>query len=212
MLAASVDEFGGEGNGGLVFGEERETFEKLNDDAGSELARESDFDFDFDEADLGAGEAAGWSRAWLGHPGEDARLAADWQGVDLGTFMEHGKCITHQLMATGSGKRANDPRKPQINILSVQSSKGLEFQSVILIGLGQLDALETKTADQMKLLYVGMTRAKERLMITAAGRNDFTERLESMAGKVCAVAMPTPCSPLTRLSLLSLLSLLSPEH
>jgi superfamily I DNA/RNA helicase len=36
--------------------------------------------------------------------------------------------------------------------------------------------------------YVGMTRAKERLMITAAGRNDFTDRLEAMAGKVCAVA------------------------
>jgi ATP-dependent exoDNAse (exonuclease V) beta subunit len=40
----------------------------------------------------------------------------------------------------------------------------------------------------MKLLYVGMTRAKEHLMITAAGRNDFTERLEAMAGKVCTVA------------------------
>jgi ATP-dependent exoDNAse (exonuclease V) beta subunit len=40
----------------------------------------------------------------------------------------------------------------------------------------------------MKLLYVGMTRANKRLLITAAGKNDFTERLESMAGKICAVA------------------------
>jgi hypothetical protein len=111
MLAASGDEFGGEGNGRLVFEEEREAFAKLNDDAGSELARESDFDFD--EADLGAGEAAGWSRAWLGHPGEDARLAADWQGVDLGTFMDHGKCINHQLMATRSGKRQAIPGNPR---------------------------------------------------------------------------------------------------
>lgn len=110
---------------------------------------------------------------------------------------DHGKRIAHQLqalgiphllMATRSGKRAYDPRKPQVNILSVQSSKGLEFRSVILVGLGHLDASDTKTADQMKLLYVGMTRAKERLMITAAGRNDFTERLESMTGKICAVA------------------------
>jgi hypothetical protein len=30
----------------------------------------------------------------------------------------------------------------------------------ILVGLGHLDASDTKTADQMKLLYVGMTRAK----------------------------------------------------
>jgi hypothetical protein len=37
-------------------------------------------------------------------------------------------------MATRSGKRAYDPRKRQINILSVQSSMGLEFRSVIFIG------------------------------------------------------------------------------
>jgi ATP-dependent exoDNAse (exonuclease V) beta subunit len=40
----------------------------------------------------------------------------------------------------------------------------------------------------MKLLYVGMTRAKERLLITASGKNEFTERLESMTSPVCAVA------------------------
>ena len=38
----------------------------------------------------------------------------------------HG--IPHLLMAQRSGKRAYDPRKPQGNILTVQSSKGLEFQ------------------------------------------------------------------------------------
>jgi hypothetical protein len=30
------------------------------------------------DADVGAGEAAGWSRAWFEHPGKDARLAVDW--------------------------------------------------------------------------------------------------------------------------------------
>ena len=70
----------------------------------------------------------------------------------------------------------------------MQSSKGLEFRSVIFIGLGQIEAAETQTAQNMKLLYVGMTRAKERLLIMASGRNEFTERLESMTGMVCAVA------------------------
>lgn len=110
---------------------------------------------------------------------------------------DHGKRIAHQLqslgiphlfMATRSGKRAYDPRKPQVNILSVQSSKGLEFRTVIFIGLGQIDDSETQTAQNMKLLYVGMTRAKQRLLITASGRNEFTERLESMTSRVCAVA------------------------
>jgi superfamily I DNA/RNA helicase len=100
----------------------------------------------------------------------------------------HALGIPHLLMATQHGKRAYDPRNPRINILTVQSSKGLEFRSVILVGLGQIDASEAKTAHHMKLLYVGMTRAKEHLMITAAGRNNFTERLESITGRICAVA------------------------
>jgi superfamily I DNA/RNA helicase len=96
--------------------------------------------------------------------------------------------IPHLLMAERSGKRAYDPRKPRVNILSVQSSKGLEFRSVIFVGLGQIDDSEEEAARNMKLLYVGMTRAKERLLITASGTNEFTERLGGMVGSVLAAA------------------------
>ena len=91
-------------------------------------------------------------------------------------------------MATRTGKRVYDPRKPQVNILSVQSSKGLEFRSVIFIGLGQIETSEIQAAQNMKLLYVGMTRAKERLLITASARNEFTEKLATMKGKLCVMA------------------------
>jgi len=110
---------------------------------------------------------------------------------------DHGKRIAHQLqalgiphllMATGNGKRAYDPRKPRVNIMSVQSSKGLEFQSVIFIGVGQIEPSETQATQNMKLLYVGMTRAKERLLITASAQNEFTEKLASMTGAARAVA------------------------
>jgi superfamily I DNA/RNA helicase len=70
----------------------------------------------------------------------------------------------------------------------VQSSKGLEFRSVIFIGLGQIETSETQAAQNMRLLYVGMTRAKERLLITAAAKNEFTEKFAVMTGEVCAVA------------------------
>ena len=93
---------------------------------------------------------------------------------------DHGKSIAHQLqalgiphllMATRSGKRAYDPRKPQVKILSVQSSKGLEFRSVIFIGVRQIEISETQATQNMKHLYVGMTRAKERLMTTPLVRD-----------------------------------------
>jgi hypothetical protein len=71
-------------------------------------------------------------------------------------------------------------RPPQPQALG----KDLEFRSVIFIGLGQIESSETQAAQNMKLLYVGMTRAKERLLITASGRNEFTERLGAMVGHI----------------------------
>ena len=70
----------------------------------------------------------------------------------------------------------------------MQSSKGLEFRAVIFIGLGQIETPETQAAQIMKLPYAGMTRAKERLLLTASGRNEFTERLAGMKESACAVA------------------------
>jgi hypothetical protein len=74
VFAEGSDEFGGERDGGVVFEQQREAFAELDDEAGPELVRE----VDFDEADVGAGGATGWSMAGVGHPGDDARSTADW--------------------------------------------------------------------------------------------------------------------------------------
>jgi hypothetical protein len=78
------------------------------------------------------------------------------------------------------------------NILSVQISKNPARSSPVLrlvsSSLVSFPNLGNPAAQNMKLLYVGMTQAKERLMITASGKNDFTERLGSMTRPVCAVA------------------------
>jgi hypothetical protein len=73
VFAEGGDEVGGERNGSVVFEQEREAFAELDDEAGPEL----EWQFHFDEADIGAGDATGWSGVWFGHPGEDARSAAD---------------------------------------------------------------------------------------------------------------------------------------
>ena len=64
----------------------------------------------------------------------------------------------------------------------------LQVLSLFLISLGQIETSENQAAQNMKLLYVGMTRAKERLLNTASGKNEITERLEVMKESVCAVA------------------------
>ncbi len=53
---------------------------------------------------------------------------------------------------------------------------------MIFIGLGQIDASENEAPQNMKLLSVGRSIAKERLLITAPGRDEFTEGLEVIKG------------------------------
>jgi hypothetical protein len=73
VVAEGGDELGGERDGGIILKKKAEAFAELDDKAGAELARE----LDFNEAGIGAGQAAGWFGVWFGHPGEDARSAAD---------------------------------------------------------------------------------------------------------------------------------------
>ena len=65
-----------------------------------------------------------------------------------------------------------DKRADRISLLTLHSSKGLEFKCVFIAGLEQgiLPFYRAKTKDEIeeekRLLYVGMTRAKQRLFLT----------------------------------------------
>jgi len=78
-------------------------------------------------------------------------------------------------------KSRYDPTIDQVTILTVYSSKGLEFPRVILVGVGQLDDDEEKLAQDARLLYVGMTRAQEYLLITTSADNEYSRRFCSVA-------------------------------
>lgn len=64
----------------------------------------------------------------------------------------------------------------------------LNLESLVFIGLGQIEPSKTQATRSIRIPYVGMTRAKERLLIRAPWKNEFTEKLESMTGVVYAVA------------------------
>jgi len=76
-----------------------------------------------------------------------------------------------------------DPDRERVNLLTLHSTKGLEFSRVYVVGVedaqmpGGSATKETTTAEleeARRLLYVGMTRAKERLVLT---------RVEARGGK-----------------------------
>ncbi len=102
----------------------------------------------------------------------------------------HGKIISERLksanipclwMASPAHKSAYNPARDEVAILTAHSSKGLEFSSVIIVGVGQAKEDEQSVSDRARLLYVAMTRAKTRLLLTASTRNAVTERLQQLA-------------------------------
>jgi hypothetical protein len=65
-----------------------------------------------------------------------------------------------------------------VTLLTRQSSKGLEFDTVILAGLGELKGSGDDLDYEARLLYVGMTRARHKLLLTGSGTNWFLDKFK----------------------------------
>jgi superfamily I DNA/RNA helicase len=70
-----------------------------------------------------------------------------------------------------------DPTSDKVKVITLHSSKGLEFPIVAIIGLGFMPYSEADAADEARLLYVGMTRATDELFMTASKDSEFARRL-----------------------------------
>jgi len=76
----------------------------------------------------------------------------------------------------GGGVRSID--NDSLKLMTIHSSKGLEFPAVVVSALDQLpNRPETDEVFESNLLYVGLTRATDHLFVTWAGTSRFTERV-----------------------------------
>jgi len=85
--------------------------------------------------------------------------------------------IPNLCMVGKKNKAAYNPVQPLVTVLTIHSSKGLEFETVVLFGIDRIQFTAKELVDQVRLMYVGMTRAKNQLLITASGNTVFTQRL-----------------------------------
>ena len=116
-----------------------------------------------------------------GVPWRDVAVIYDahWMGEAVAReFRERD--IPLQLLDTSTRKKRYDLQSDQVAILSQQSSKGLEFARVIIVGLGKLRSEPENVADESRELYVAMTRARECLLMTASKANIYTQKIESI--------------------------------
>ncbi len=114
-------------------------------------------------------EGASWNDMAILYP-------ANWLGDKLKAQLESANipfCFLNQKKT----KMNYDPALDQVAVLTLHSSKGLEFQTVIMMGVGHMNEEDTDLGNQARILYVGMTRAREKLLITSSSENKYTQKI-----------------------------------
>jgi len=111
---------------------------------------------------------------------------AHWMGEAVTQEFER-RGIPCQLLDKAARKKRYNPQADHVVLLTQQSSKGLEFSRVILVGLGKLRTEDI--GEESRELYVAMTRARECLLMTASGANVYTQKIESIAAANTCVAL-----------------------
>jgi len=108
-----------------------------------------------------------------------------------------GEEITKRLQIAGvpvqwpsesSRTKRFDPAEDTVKMLTMHSSKGLEFPVVAIPGLGYMPHTEHDPQEEAKLLYVAMTRAMEKLLITCHKETDFVARIRQAQARLGAQA------------------------
>lgn len=100
--------------------------------------------------------------------------ANKFQGGALARVLKEAGIPAYWL-GTSEYKKAYDPSKDQVAIMAIHSSKGLEFPAVIVTGADALNADE-QLEQNVRLLYVGMTRAQRHLELTMSDETPLTRR------------------------------------
>jgi superfamily I DNA/RNA helicase len=87
--------------------------------------------------------------------------------------------IPYEWLKSSQTKRF-DSTRDSVKVMTIHSSKGLEFPIVAIAGIGFMPTKIDKSEDEARLLYVGMTRATEHLFMTASRDSAFVQRFADL--------------------------------
>jgi len=99
-----------------------------------------------------------------------------WMGEKLNNAFKEAN-LPVQWLNTKDSKKQLSSSDQRIKLMTMHSSKGLDFPLVIIAGVGAMPSKQAEPASEAKLLYVAMTRATEKLLVTADRQSAFTEIL-----------------------------------
>jgi hypothetical protein len=86
-----------------------------------------------------------------------------------------------------SESRNFHPSDESIKLMTMHSSKGLEFPVVFIPGVGYLPNQYSTVEEETRLFYVAMTRAVDQLVLTGDRDSEFVERVKAALSKTLTV-------------------------
>lgn len=110
----------------------------------------------------------------------------NYQGEAIGRQLAR-RAIPWRAARDADSKRKLFSGEPSIKIVSLHSSKGLEFTTTFIPRICEINRSEDDLADDARLLYVGMTRATDRLIMTHLAEPIFAQRMKAAISAVSAV-------------------------
>jgi superfamily I DNA/RNA helicase len=126
---------------------------------------------------------------------EANRLGMPWN--DMAVIYRRygiGQALVEALTRKGvpfqwpQGKRnAYSPTHDSVKLITMHSSKGLEFPFVCIPGVGAPGKDDEDVQDEARLLYVAMTRATTELVMTHSDESPLAEKMSRAMGVLDAV-------------------------
>ncbi len=103
----------------------------------------------------------------------------NWMGKKLHTqFTSIG--VSCQWLKDSEAKKRFKPSTDSVKLMTMHSSKGLEFPIVAVSGIGSMPVDGEDLVLEAKVLYVAMTRSTETLLLTSHRETEFLLRLKQV--------------------------------
>ena len=99
-----------------------------------------------------------------------------WMGEKLQLALQ-AEGVPTQWLASQRDKKSFKPGEDSVKLMTMHSSKGLEFPLVSISGIGYMPGKQDDLASEAKLLYVAMTRSTDKLLLTCHEESEFVRML-----------------------------------
>ena len=110
----------------------------------------------------------------------------NWMGEKLHTQLT-SIGVSCQWLGDSKAKKQFKHSADSVKLMTMHSSKGLEFPIVAVSGIGNMPADREDPVSAAKLLYVAMTRSTEKLLLTSHKETEFLSQLKQADQDLSAI-------------------------